>query len=107
MAGVGGMESVGVAGSRDSPLHLASAARGFLALWRRGFKHCKISEVFEMLGEPGQLKIMRMSDPRLPSPGSAVGRMVAKQGSEGQAASPGQGLGDGNPALTGVPLRSH
>lgn len=63
----GGMESMGVGG--DSPLHLAQAALGFPALWHQSFKQCKISGVFAMLEEPGQLKILRISNPRLPTLG--------------------------------------
>lgn len=80
LAGVGGMESVGVADGGDSPLHLASATRGFLALWHWGFEHGKISGVFEMLGEPGQLKITRLSDPSLLTLGSAARRWQASKG---------------------------
>lgn len=42
---------------------------GFPALWHQSFKQCKISGVFAMLEEPGQLKILRISNPRLPTPG--------------------------------------
>jgi len=82
------MESVGVAGGGDSLSHLASPTRGFLALWHRGFTHCKISEVFQMLGEPGQLKISRVSKPRLLTPGSTAGRGAAQQRLGAQAVSP-------------------
>lgn len=63
----GGMESVGVGG--DSPLHLVQAALGFPVLWHQSFKQCKTSGVFAMLEEPGELKILRMSNPRLPTLG--------------------------------------
>lgn len=59
-----------------------------------------------MLGEPGQLKIMSMFDPSLPTLGWAGRRGMAQQRLEAQAASPGQGICDGDTALTRAPLRS-